>query len=48
MKPIVDAIQDEFETYSNRRENYGPHFKKKLGQNWTVSGHDDHVHVSVN
>ena len=48
VKAIVDAIQDEFETYSHRRENYGPHFKKKLGQNWSVSGHDDHVHVSVN
>jgi len=48
VKAITDAIQDTFETYSGRRENFGPHFKKKLGSNWTVSGHGDHIHLSVN
>lgn len=48
IKAIVDAIQDTFETYSQRRENFGPHLKKKLGQNHKVSGHSDHIHLSVN
>ncbi|MDQ2696646.1 MAG: hypothetical protein M3Z21_14985 [Pseudomonadota bacterium] len=48
VKAIVDAIQSSFESYEYRRENYGPHFKKKLGKNWTVSGHNDHIHLSVN
>ena len=48
VKSIVDAMQTEFETYAHRRENFGPCFKKKLGNPWTVSGHGDHVHFSVN
>ena len=48
IKAVVDAIQDLFEGFATRRENYGPHLKKKLGQNWTVSGHNDHIHLSVN
>lgn len=48
VKAIVDAIQDAFEGYSHRRENFGPHLKKKLGQPWTVGGHGDHIHLSVN
>jgi hypothetical protein len=48
IKAIVDAIQDAFEGFTSRRENYGPHLKKKLGQNWTISGHNDHIHLSVN
>jgi hypothetical protein len=46
-KAIVDAIQDSFESFAFRRENFGPHIKKKLGQNKTVAGHDDHIHLSV-
>lgn len=45
---IVDAIQDAFEDYEHRRENFGPHFKKKLGKAHTVGGHKDHIHLSVN
>ena len=45
---IVDAIQEAFEKYHSRRENYGPHLKKKLGAEWPVSGHNDHIHLSVN
>ena len=48
VKNITNAIQDTFETFSGRRENFGPHFKKKLGSPHTVSGHDDHIHISVN
>jgi hypothetical protein len=49
IKAIVDAIQDTFETYSGRRENYGPKFKKKSGKpNTTVKDHKDHIHLSVN
>ena len=45
---IVDAIQTSFESFSKRRENFGPHFKKKLGAAHSVSGHADHIHLSVN
>lgn len=45
---IVDAMQDAFELCANRRENFGPHFKKKLGKPHVVSGHGDHIHFSVN
>jgi hypothetical protein len=48
IKAIVDAIQDKFESYSHRRENFGPKLKKKLGKQFTVSGHQDHIHLSVN
>lgn len=47
VKGIVNAIQDTFENYSHRRENFGPHLKKKLGQNYAASGHSDHIHLSV-
>lgn len=48
VKAIVDAMQTEFETYLHRRENFGPSFKKKLGNNHAVPGHNDHIHFSVN
>lgn len=48
VKNITNAIQEAFETFPGRRENFGPHFKKKLGNPHTVSGHDDHIHISVN
>ena len=48
VKAIVDAIQDGFESFEHRRENYGPHLKKKSGHDWTVAGHKDHIHLSVN
>jgi len=37
--PAVKAIamQAEFETYLHRRENFGPSFKKKLGNNHAIS-----------
>ena len=48
VKAIVDAIQDSFETFTKRRENFGPHVKLKLGTKHQVSGHQDHIHFSVN
>lgn len=48
VKAIVDAMQTEFENYTHRRENFGPFMKKKLGNNHQVSGHSDHIHLSVN
>jgi len=48
LKAIVDAIQAAFESFGNKRENFGPHLKKKLGQEHPVDGHDDHIHLSVN
>lgn len=48
IKATVDAIQDSFEGFPHRRENFGPHFKKKCGQAWAVAGHHDHIHLSVN
>lgn len=47
VKAIVDAIQDAFETYASRRENYGPHLKRKSGSSHDVGGHHDHIHLSV-
>lgn len=48
IQAIVQAIQDSFETFSSKRENFGPHLKKKLGKDFKVSGHKDHIHLSVN
>ena len=48
VKAIVDAMQSEFEQYIHRRENFGPSFKKKLGNKHPVPGHRDHIHFSVN
>jgi len=48
VKAITNAIQNEFEKYPHRRENFGPYFKKKLGKPAQVSGHGDHRHMSVN
>ncbi len=48
IKAIVDAIQGTFERYGNKRENFGPHLKKKSGQPWSIGKHRDHIHLSVN
>lgn len=45
---IVDAMQQAFELTPHRRENFGPAMKKKLGADYSVSGHADHMHFSVN
>ena len=47
IKAIVDSIQTTFESYSHRRENFGPLFKRKLGKDHPVKGHQDHIHLSV-
>jgi hypothetical protein len=48
VKAIVTAIQETFESFHERRENFGPAMKKKLGQPFQVAGHKDHIHLSVN
>lgn len=48
VKAIVDAMQTEYESFADRRENFGPFMKKKLGADHTVSAHGDHIHFSVN
>ncbi len=47
---IVNAVQEAFEGYAHRRENFGPHFCKKLGKPKPdqEAGHKNHVHHSVN
>jgi len=45
---IVDAIQLALENAPKRRENFGPHIKHKLGSTYSVGGHGDHIHFSVN
>lgn len=45
---IVNAIQTRFEAYPHRRENFGPYIKKKSGNPFTIGGHADHIHLSVN
>lgn len=47
VKAIVDALQVEADKQSGIRENFGPHFKHKHKAGWTVSGHNDHIHWSV-
>lgn len=45
---IVDALQQAFELAPHRRENFGSAMKKKLGADYSVPGHTDHMHFSVN
>ena len=47
VKAIVDALQDEADKQTGIRENFGPKFLHKHKKNWTVSAHDDHIHLSV-
>ena len=47
VRAVVDAIQHSFESYGFRRENFGPGLMKKLGEEWKVAGHQDHIHLSV-
>ena len=48
VQEITNAIQNAFETYAHKRENFGPLLKNKLGKAHPVSGHGDHIHISVN
>ncbi|MCK7543731.1 hypothetical protein MLC59_06060 [Marinobacter bryozoorum] len=48
VRAITDALQNRAESYVHIRENFGPLFKKKLGEPHHVSGHKDHIHFSVN
>ena len=44
---IVRAIQRRFESFPQKRENFGPALKLKEGQPFQVGGHGDHIHLSV-
>jgi hypothetical protein len=43
----VKAIQERFERCAFRRENFGPYVKLKRGHPYSVPGHGDHIHLSV-
>ncbi len=43
----VVRLQQAFEVVPNRRENFGPFLKLRLGQPINVSKHHDHIHFSV-
>lgn len=47
-RAIVQAIQLAFEHFPAHRENFGPIFKSKLGHEYPIEGHNDHLHLSVN
>ncbi len=44
----VAALQNCLETFDGIRENFGPTFKHKFGQNYNVTDHKNHVHFSIN
>lgn len=44
----IKVFQESFDNYSDIRENFGPYFHHKLGENHNVGGHNDHIHVSTN
>lgn len=47
VQSLVEYIQTEFESVAGRRENFGPFRKWKSGGPYNVSGHQDHIHLSV-
>ena len=44
---IIDALQNAFEHFPKRCENYGPLFNWKEGQPDDPGDHSDHIHWSV-
>jgi hypothetical protein len=57
VKAIVRAIQNAFESYAHRRENFGPSVMLKLGATPNLTAeklkkladqHKNHIHFSVN
>ncbi|MCL2875064.1 MAG: hypothetical protein FWF12_01975 [Betaproteobacteria bacterium] len=47
VRAFVDSIQERFEEYPFRRENFGPLFNKRNGQDCSAGGHRKHLHLSV-
>jgi len=45
---LVIRFQQAFEVLQNRRENFGPALKLKLGISSSIGGHADHIHISIN
>lgn len=48
ISPLVQQLQIAADAFPQIRENFGPYFKHKFTSNWSVSGHQDHIHFSVN
>ena len=44
---IVRAMQQKFESFDRKRENFGPALKLKEGAPFQIGGHGDHIHFSV-
>ena len=44
----VKFLQEAFDSFPDIRENFGPSFNHKLGDNYDVGGHNDHLHISTN
>lgn len=44
----VVRLQGAFESVPNRRENYGPALKLRLGAPWRIGGHKNHIHFAIN
>ena len=47
VKAIIDALQNAFENFPKRCENYGPLFNWKEGQPDDPGDHSNHIHWSV-
>jgi len=47
VRAFVDGIQENFEAFPTRRENFGPLFIRRHGQTWSAGAHNDHIHISV-
>ena len=49
VKNIVDGLQERYESSPKRRENFGPHFKKKEGVDKEVPGHEavSYTHLTL-
>lgn len=45
---IVTELQKAIEETPNRRENFGPALKLKLGPPFAIGGHGDHIHFAIN
>ncbi|QQL50795.1 hypothetical protein [Mucilaginibacter ginkgonis] len=44
----VKTLQTAFDQLPNIRENFGPYFKHKQTLPWTIGGHENHIHISIN
>lgn len=45
---LIQKLQDAFELCHNIRENFGPMYLHKNRNDYAVSAHDNHIHISSN